>query len=625
MIVSKLFKKTLLIIILLFMVIASTIAVSAGWNLYKDLTQEYRSKGTAIAKSIAGSSVETILNRDASTVQAMIDQFLEIGGVSYVFVVDAQGEIISHTFVPSIPEALSQLKAQKVKGISIQDLRVSGIGDYIDISASILEGNVGYVHVGMDKGIIMSQMQSAMVRQLYLISVIFIISISMAYFFVNKISQPLNELTDYAKKLASHDFSSAVAISSKDEIGLLADTMKSMATDLNEVFDRYEQAINDAIVELQDTLTYLTAIIDNMADALLVTDTDGVITRVNPALSVMFDLKESDINGMRCEALFGADLARLAEKSKKFSGDILTSEIGLAGGRVGKAVATGIHKDILDTDETVGKGIGSVILIRDITTEKEIDRMKTDFISTVSHELRTPLTSVLGFTEIIRKKLEDDIFSHLPYGDKKIDSAIHRVRDNLQIILSEGDRLTTLINDVLDISKLEAGRVEWKLENVMISDIIDHARFATSALFEQKKLPFMVEIEPGLPDIVCDNDRVIQVLINLLSNAVKFTEKGTVLCRATRTNSDIQVSVIDTGIGIAESNKKRLFVKFMQTGDTLTDQPKGTGLGLSICKQIVEHHGGKIWVESELGKGSTFAFTLPITTVGYDSEQYVVH
>ena len=134
-----------------------------------------------------------------------------------------------------------------------------------------------------------------------------------------------------------------------------------------------------------------------------------------------------------------------------------------------------------------------------------------------------------------------------------------------------------------------------------------------------------MEIEPGLPDIVCDNDRLIQVLINLLSNAVKFTEKGSVLCRATRTNNDIQVSVIDTGIGIAESNKKRIFQKFRQAGDTLTDKPKGTGLGLSICKQIVEHHGGKIWVESELGKGSTFAFTLPITTVGYDSEQDVVH
>jgi PAS domain S-box-containing protein len=398
-----------------------------------------------------------------------------------------------------------------------------------------------------------------------------------------------------------------------------------MATDLHEVFDRYEQAINDAIMELQDTLTYLTAIIDNMADGLLVTDTDGVITRVNPALSAMFDLKETDINGRRCDVLFGADLARLAKKSKKFSGEILTSEIGLAGGRIGKAVATGIHKDILHTTGTVEKGIGSVILIRDITSEKEIDRMKTDFISTVSHELRTPLTSVLGFTEIIRKKLEDDVFSHLASGDKKIDSAVHRVRDNLQIILSEGDRLTELINDVLDIAKLEAGRVEWKLESVMISDIIEHAQVATSALFEKKKLSFVVEIEPGLPAIVCDNDRLIQVLINLLSNAVKFTEKGSVHCRAARTNNDIQVIVIDTGIGIAESNKKRIFEKFRQAGDTLTDKPRGTGLGLSICKQIVEYHGGKIWVESELGNGSTFFFTLPITTVGYDSEQDAAH
>ena len=146
----------------------------------------------------------------------------------------------------------------------------------------------------------MSQMKSAMVSQLYLLSIIFLLSIAMAYIFVNKVSQPLNKLTEYSKKLASHDFSSAVDIRSNDEIGLLADTMKSMATDLHEVFDRYEQAINDAIVELQNTLTYLTAVIDNMADGLLVTDTDGVITHVNPALSYMFDLKETDMIGKKC-------------------------------------------------------------------------------------------------------------------------------------------------------------------------------------------------------------------------------------------------------------------------------------------------------------------------------------
>ena len=610
MIVSKLFKKTLFIIIVLFAVIAVTIAISSGWNLYKDLTEEYKSKGTAIAKSIAGSSVETILNRDASTVQAMIDQFLEIIGVSYVFVVDAQGEIISHTFVPSVPEEIIIIKSEKTKTVAkIQDLRIRGKGDFIDISAPILQGAIGFVHVGMDKGIIMSQMKSAMVRQLYLLSIIFLLSIAMAYIFVNKVSQPLNKLTEYAKKLASHDFSSAVDIESTDEIGLLADTMKSMATDLHEVFDRYEQAINDAIVELQNTLAYLTAVIDNMADGLLVTDTDGVITHVNPALSYMFDLREADMIGKNCKTVFGSGLAAAVENAGNFTQQVFTSEIGLAHGRIGKAVATGIHKDIFQSEE---KGIGSVILIRDITSEKEVDRMKTDFISTVSHELRTPLTSIRGFTEVIKKKLDGDIFPQFDISkNRNIVKSIGRVKENLEIILSEGERLTALINDVLDISKLEAGKVEWKMEKFRLSDIIERGIGASSALFEQKRLPLINDIEDGLPEVIGDRDRLIQVVINLLSNAVKFTERGSVTCRVRKTGSEIIVSVIDTGMGIAEVDREKVFEKFRQAGDTLTDKPTGTGLGLSICKQIVEYHGGRIWVESEPGKGSTFSFTIP--------------
>jgi PAS domain S-box-containing protein len=609
---SKLFKKTLFIIIILFAIISITIAVSSGWILYDDFTEEYKSKGTAIARSIAGLSVETLLNRDASAVQAMIDQFLEIIGVSYVFVVDSQGEIISHTFVPNVPDEIMKIKGEKTKTVTrIQDIRIEGRGDFIDISAPILEGAIGFAHVGMDKGIIISQMKSAMLRQLYLLSIIFVISIIFAYFLVNNISQPLNKLTEYSKKIASHDFSSAMDIRSDDEIGLLADTMKSMAIDIHEVFNRYEQAINDAIVELQNTLAYFTAIIDNMADGLLVIDTDGVITHVNPVLSYMFALRETDMIGKYCKDLFGRDLAEIVEKSRGFTEEIFTTEIGLAAGRIGKAVATGIRKDTFQSADE--KGIGSVILIRDITSEKEVDRMKTDFISTVSHELRTPLTSVRGFTEIIKKKLDEDIFPQSSTGNnKKIEKAIKRVKENIEIILSEGERLTALINDVLDISKLEAGKVEWKMERIQVPDIIDRAWGATSALFEQKKLEFTRIIEEGLPEVTGDKDRLIQVIINLLSNAVKFTEKGFVNCRAMQKASDIMVSIIDTGIGIAEVDKEKVFEKFRQAGDTLTDKPKGTGLGLSICKQIVEYHGGMIWVESEPGKGSNFSFTLPI-------------
>jgi PAS domain S-box-containing protein len=432
----------------------------------------------------------------------------------------------------------------------------------------------------------------------------------MAYIFVNKISQPLNKLTEYSKKLASHDFSSAVDIQSNDEIGLLADTMKSMATDLHEVFDRYEQAINDAIVELQNTLAYLTAVIDNMADGLLVTDTDGVITHVNPALSYMFDLREGEMIGKNCRVIFGAGLAELVERTRNFTEEVFTTEIGLAGSRIGKAVATGIHKDTFQSED---KGIGSVILVRDITSEKEVDRMKTDFISTVSHELRTPLTSVRGFTEVIKRTLEEDIFPDVNVGkNKNVMKSMTRIRENLEIILSEGERLTALINDVLDVSKLEAGKVEWKMEKFRLSDIIERAIGASSSLFEQKMLPLVKDIEHGLPEVIGDRDRLIQVVINLLSNAVKFTEKGFVTCRVKKSGDEIVVSIVDTGIGIAESERERVFEKFKQAGNTLTDKPTGTGLGLSICKQIVEYHGGRVWVDSVPGKGSNFSFSIPL-------------
>jgi signal transduction histidine kinase len=288
-----------------------------------------------------------------------------------------------------------------------------------------------------------------------------------------------------------------------------------------------------------------------------------------------------------------------------------TTEIALAAGRTGKAVATGIQQDYFPLEGTE-KGIGSVVLIRDITSEKEVDRMKTDFISTVSHELRTPLTSVKGFTEIIKKKLEEDIFNHVTMQDYKSERAITRVRDNINIILSESERLTALINDLLDIAKLEAGKMEWKSEPLSIADVINRAHSATSALFEKKGLMFLKGVDEHLPEVVGDRDKLIQVVINLLSNAVKFTERGSVTCTAHRVNGEILVSVIDTGSGISDVDRQTVFEKFKQAGDTLTDKPRGTGLGLPICSQIITHHGGRIWVESGPGKGSVFSFSLPV-------------
>jgi signal transduction histidine kinase/DNA-binding response OmpR family regulator len=243
---------------------------------------------------------------------------------------------------------------------------------------------------------------------------------------------------------------------------------------------------------------------------------------------------------------------------------------------------------------------------------EEADAAKSSFLSTVSHELRTPLTSVLGFAKIIRRRLEERLFPLIPDDDRKVQQTKTQVIENLNVVVSEGERLTKLIDDVLDLAKIEAGKFSWNMESVSVTDVIERAIAATASLFEAKKLNLVREIEPGLPNVTGDQDRLIQVVINLISNAVKFTDAGSITCAARRHTSELMVSVTDQGIGIAPADQSMVFEKFKQVGDTLTDKPKGTGLGLPICKEIVEHHGGRIWVESASGHGSTFSFTLPL-------------
>ena len=243
---------------------------------------------------------------------------------------------------------------------------------------------------------------------------------------------------------------------------------------------------------------------------------------------------------------------------------------------------------------------------------EDANEAKSAFLSTVSHELRTPLTSVLGFAKIIRKRLEDKIFPAVDVSDQKIKRTMKQVSENLDVVVSEGERLTNLINDVLDLAKIESGKMEWNMRPVFLQDVISRGVAATSSLFEQKGLKLKKNIPADLPIIKADEDKLIQVVINLLSNAVKFTKKGTVSIEAYQEKGQLIFEVQDTGIGIADEDRHKIFERFRQAGDTLTDKPQGTGLGLPICREIIEHHGGIIWMKSEFNVGSTFFFSIPL-------------
>ena len=445
------------------------------------------------------------------------------------------------------------------------------------------------------------------------------ILLTAVYLIARRISQPILAIAEAANQVSGGNLNSQAPVLTEDEIGVLAIAFNQMTLQLKASGEQLSDYSRTLEQKVEQRTSEIKAIIDNMVDGLVVVDGEDRITQFNPALAGMIGISSKAIAKAKsyAEIFQGEEILNLVTSTRENPKQVFTEEFSLPERRIGKAVATSIYREVATSEgsELELNYLGTVILIRDVTIEKEVDRMKTDFISTVSHELRTPLTSVLGFAKLIQKKLDESIFPLIQTDDKKVNRNIRQVTENIEIIVSEGMRLTKLINEVLDVAKIEAGKMQWNMNTLMITEVIDRAFSATSALFEQKGLTPIRETESDLPNIYGDKDRLIQVVINLISNAVKFTEQGNVTCRVKQTDQSIVVSVIDQGVGISEPDQPKVFERFKQVGDTLTDKPQGTGLGLPISKEIVEHHGGRIWVESELGKGSTFSFSLPIATV----------
>jgi signal transduction histidine kinase len=244
-----------------------------------------------------------------------------------------------------------------------------------------------------------------------------------------------------------------------------------------------------------------------------------------------------------------------------------------------------------------------------IETIRKLNEMKDDFISIVSHELRTPLTSIKYFAEVMMERAGT------------VDAA--RQQKYLRVINEETDRLTRLINDLLDLQKISAGKFKWKVEEVSLEQVVRTTVQTFSGAASARNVRLLAQVDPGLPIVLGDHDKVVQLVANLLSNAIKFTRAGSTVVVSAERGDDparitdrrfrtyVRIGVTDEGIGIAPENLEKIFEKFQQVEDHFTRSQGGTGLGLSICKEIVLHHGGKIWAESEVNVGSTFYFTVP--------------
>jgi len=347
----------------------------------------------------------------------------------------------------------------------------------------------------------------------------------------------------------------------------------------------------------------LGSILDSIADGVIVSDTHDRIILANRAAERILGTQAEVLTGQeiyRVMAIFGADDATFQELRH----ELVTGRQSIA--RVfewepeRKVINAHIAPVFTERSEFLGgEFVGLVTVFRDITKEYEVDRMKTEFVSTVSHELRTPLTSIKGYVDLI---LDGDA------GEIN-----DEVREFLRIVQNNSDRLTDLINDLLDISRIETGRVRLALEPVSLGELVEEVLDSHRTRIAERPLTIHMDLPPDLPPVYADAQRLYQILNNLVTNAYKYTPPGgSITITAQIKDHKVQVDVADTGIGISEEDQKRLFSRFFRADHPLVRQAPGTGLGLAISRSLVNLHGGEMWMTSELGKGSVFSFTIPL-------------
>lgn len=418
-----------------------------------------------------------------------------------------------------------------------------------------------------------------------------VLGLAVSVVLAGRIVRPIRKVQAATQHIAEGNYDVEVQTDATDELGSLADQFNEMAAELRHYRDLNVEKI---LAEQQKS----EAILQSIDDGLLVVDGDYSIINLNPTAEWALGVTREETEGrhvleaLRNEHLF--DQIRSTIESGEPTtpsqpGDTLTVE---------RNDETRHYQFVVNPVRGASEDmIAAILLLRDVTELEELNRLKSEFVATASHELKTPLTSIGMSVRLLRERR----------GDVLDD----RDRELLDAAAEDVDRLRDLVDNLLDLSKIESGRMYMERESVPVSLLCDKAIEALKAQAEDKNLSFDVHVSDDLPDVTADPNKVTWVLNNLLSNALRYSEPGDhVQIQADTIGDSVRVSVEDEGAGIPYEYQSKIFDKFVQVD---SDQaPGGTGLGLAIAQEIIHAHGGRIWVDSTPGEGSTFTFTLPI-------------
>ncbi len=414
-----------------------------------------------------------------------------------------------------------------------------------------------------------------------------ILILPLAYFLARSLTHPILEVAQRAIQLVSSTFGKEVRVSSIDELGSLSKAISEMGIQLK-----------SKIEEISKEKDYLQTILKGMMEGVLVVDGRGRILMVNDALRRLLSLSSDVSDKMPLEIIRNAELEGAIRKAIQDGENIaLELDLNKSGEKTIEVNVVSILPSNKRMDED-SEGIrGAIAVFHDISRLKQLEKVRQDFVANVSHELRTPLTTIKGYAETLME------------GALKEDQVLQFV----QVIKRHTDRLTKIVEDLLMLSRIETKEFQLKLEIISVREFIDDVVEFVKEPAEKKKIFLSRDEIASSLAVQADRNHLEQILINLLDNAIKYTpEGGRVTVSAVEKDlKDIQFSIEDNGIGIPKEDLSRIFERFYRVDKGRSNELGGTGLGLSIVKHLVQAHGGMVWAESQMGKGSTFYFTLP--------------
>jgi signal transduction histidine kinase len=592
---------------------------------------------------------------------------IQVGKAGAAYVVDDRGLLIAHpdigvvlrktdlSQVPHVALALSRLRDPAVKVPTISHDRTGR--EVLTAFAPI--ATLGWlVFVDLPLTEALQPVYAALERSAFVLAAALLFAALVGIWLARRMVVPIRALATGAARMGGGDLDHRIDIRSGDEVQRLADSFNDMGGRLKESYATLEHKVADRTRELSEALTQLRALIDvsqainstlelqalleailahacGLADAAggaIYTFEEGsdefslaatygmsqeLISAVrkahihlhddNPLSQCVLKRTAVEISDLASESTYEIRDALLkADVRALLAVPLLREETIVGALMVRRARAGRFGSSMIDLMQSFASQ--SALAIQNARLFHEIEdksrqletasQHKSQFLANMSHELRTPLNAILGYNEL----MQDGLYGELPPKTKEV---LGRMEKN-------GKHLLGLINDVLDLSKIEAGQLVLSLENYSMRDIVQTVVSATESLAAAKRLPLQVEISDGMPNGRGDERRLTQVLLNLVGNAIKFTDEGAIRIAAAAANGIFAVQVTDTGPGIPDSERGRIFEEFHQVDSSNTKKKGGTGLGLAIAKRIIELHRGRIWVESEVGRGSTFRFELPV-------------